>query len=101
VDEPIRKEAKVKVRNPFSGLFARSRSEEYVARYVVREHRRGRSLSSVLDDPYVRHWTTPEQRARLFERAEVVEAIGQETAESFARLTLTESPQASTPNTRM
>jgi hypothetical protein len=31
----------------------------------------------------------------------VVEAIGQETAESFARLTLTESPQASTPNTRM
>lgn len=89
----------MKVRNPFSGLFARSRSEEYLARYVVREYRRGRSLSDVLEDPYVRNRSTLQQRARLFERPEVVQAVGEETAEAFARMTLTESRRASTPST--
>lgn len=89
----------MKVRNPFSGLFPRSRSEDYLARYVVREYRRGRSLSAALDDPYVRNRSTPAQRAGLFERPEVVEAIGEEAAEAFARMTLDASPRASSFST--
>lgn len=63
-------------RNPFSFLFASSRQEQYLAEYVVRECGRGRSLEAVLADPYVRNRSTPEERARLLERPEIVEIIG-------------------------
>jgi hypothetical protein len=66
-----------KQRNPFASLFARSRREEYLSRYVLREYAGGRSLQEVLDDAYVRNWSTPEERARLLERPEVVAAIGE------------------------
>jgi hypothetical protein len=89
----------MKLRNPLSGLFARSPTEEYLARYIVREYRGGRSLSAVLEDPYVRNRSSPEQRARLFERPEVVRAIGEEAAASLARLTAEEARQASTAST--
>jgi hypothetical protein len=60
-------------------IFAgRSRAEEYLARYVVRECRRGRSLQDVLEDPYVKNRATPEERARLLDRPEVVAAVGEE-----------------------
>jgi hypothetical protein len=65
--------------NPFRLLFAASRREESLARYVVREHGRGRSLDDVLNDPHVRNWSTPEERARLLERPEVVAAIGRQS----------------------
>jgi hypothetical protein len=64
-------------KNPFAFLFARSRQEDYLARYVLRECGRGRSLHEVLDDAYVRNRSTPQERARLLERPEVVAAIGQ------------------------
>jgi len=67
------------VRNPLVFLFARSRREEYLARYVLREHGRGRSFADVLDDAYVRNRYTQEERARLLERPELVAAIGNET----------------------
>jgi hypothetical protein len=66
-----------KGRNPFAFLFARSRREDYLSHYVVREYARGRSLQDVLNDPYVRNRSTPEERARLLERPEVVAAIGE------------------------
>ena len=75
------------MRNPFAGLLAAPRGDDHLARYVVREYRRGRSLADVLDDPYVRNRSTPEQRARIFERPELVQAVGEETAAAFARLT--------------
>jgi hypothetical protein len=71
--------------NPFSFLFAASRREQYLAHYVIREHARGRSLDDVLADPYVRNRSTPEERARVFERPEVVEAIGEHTLEEMKR----------------
>jgi hypothetical protein len=43
---------------------------------VIREHAGGRSLADVMSDPYVRNWSTPEERARLLERPEVVAALG-------------------------
>ena len=52
-------------RSLFTSLFAPSRSDDYLARYVLREHARGRALADVLDDPYVRNRSTPEQRVRL------------------------------------
>jgi hypothetical protein len=68
-----------KGRNPLAFLFARSRREEYLAQYVLREHSRGRSFAEVLDDAYVRNRYTREEQARLLERPELVAAIGQET----------------------
>ena len=67
------------LRNPFSFLFTRSSAEERVAAYVIREHERGRSLQEILEDPYVRNRLSPEQRARLLDRPDIIRAIGQDT----------------------
>jgi hypothetical protein len=73
-------------RNPFSFLFARSRREEYLAQYVLREYARGRSLRDVLEDPYVRNRSTAEERARLLEQPELVAAIGEQTLADLRRM---------------
>jgi hypothetical protein len=67
------------MRNPFSFLFAGSSKEERIAAYVIREHDRGRRLSEVLDDPYVRNRASDAEIARLLDRPEVVEALGRAT----------------------
>ncbi len=64
------------IRNPFSFLFARPQTEELIAEYLVREHHRGRSVDDILDDPYVTNRCTPEQIRRVFERPEVIHALG-------------------------
>jgi hypothetical protein len=69
-------------RNPFSFLFARSSQEERLAAYVIREHERGRSLAEILEDRYVLNRTTPQQRARLLDRPDVIRAIGDDVVES-------------------
>ncbi|HVW89685.1 MAG TPA: hypothetical protein VHC01_09480 [Gaiellaceae bacterium] len=65
-------------KNPFAFLFVSSRREEYLVQYVLREYGRGRILSDVLMDPYVRNRSTPEERARILERPDVVAAIGEQ-----------------------
>ena len=62
-------------KNLFSFLFQRSSAEEHVARYVIREHGRGRSLDEILEDRYVQNRLTPEQQRRLLDRPEIVGAI--------------------------
>lgn len=57
-----------------------SSKEEELAAYVVREHRQGRSLEDILDDPYLKNRATDEQRLRLLERPEVIRAVGEDTA---------------------
>jgi hypothetical protein len=75
------------LRNPFSFLFAGSSKEERIAAYVIREHERGRRLSEILDDPYIRNRASDNEMARLLERPEVVEALGRATvAEAQDRL---------------
>lgn len=64
--------------------------EEALAAYVVREHRLGRSVEEILDDPYLKNRATEEQRFRLLERPEVIRAIGENTA-SVARERVRES----------
>jgi hypothetical protein len=69
-------------KNLFSFLFQRGSAEEHVARYVVREHERGRSLHEILQDRYVQNRLTPEQQKRLLDRPEIIETIGKDNAEA-------------------
>ena len=69
-------------RNPFSFLFARSSNEQRLVQYVIREHDRGRSLDEILEDRYVLNRTTPQQRARLLDQPELIQAVGRDTVES-------------------
>ena len=67
----------------FSFLFQRSAGEDRVAQYVIREHDRGRPLAEVLEDRYVQNrLQSPEQRARLLDRPEIVQAVGSDKAEA-------------------
>ena len=69
-------------KNIFSFLFSRGSAEEHVARYVVREHDRGRALSEILDDKYVQNRLTAEQQRRLLDRPEVIEAFSHDVVET-------------------
>jgi hypothetical protein len=66
----------------FSFLFSRGSAEEHVARYVIREHDRGRSLTEILEDKYVQNRLTAEQQRRLLDRPEIIEAFSSDTIES-------------------
>ena len=66
----------------FSFLFQRSAQEERVAQYVVREHDRGRTLAEILEDKYVVNRLSPEQRKRLLDRPEIVQAVGRDSADA-------------------
>ena len=70
------------LRNPFSFLFTRSSGEDRIAAYVIREHERGRPLSEILDDPYIKYRTTPSERERLLDRPEVIRALGETNVEA-------------------
>ena len=66
----------------FSFLFQRGSAEEHVARYVVREHERGRSLEEILGDKYVENRLTPEQQKRLLDRPELIAAFSHDVLTS-------------------
>ena len=66
----------------FSFLFSRGSAEEHVARYVIREHDRGRSLSEIIEDKYVQNRLAPEQQRRLLDRPELIEAFGGDVLQS-------------------
>jgi hypothetical protein len=75
----------------FSFLFQRSTGEERVAQYVIREHERGRPLAEILEDRYVvNRLQSPQQRARLLDRPEILHAVGGDAAAS-AKAEVTES----------
>jgi hypothetical protein len=73
------------LRSPFSFLFARSSTEDRIAAYVIREHGRGRSLGEILEDRYVQNRLSPQQRLRLLDRPEVIQALGDETVDDCRR----------------
>jgi len=73
------------LRSPFPFLFARSSTEERVAAYVIREHGRGRELAQILEDRYVQNRLSPQQRLRLLDRPELIQALGDETVEDTRR----------------
>ena len=69
-------------KNLFSFLFERGSAEEHVARYVVREHERGRSLHEILEDKYVTNRLDHEQQRRLLDRPEVIAAFSHDVIAS-------------------
>ena len=66
----------MRLRNPFAFLFGKSRREQYLEQYVLREHARGRQLDEILNDSYIRNRTTEAERARLLDQPEIVAAVG-------------------------
>ena len=70
------------LRNPFTFLFTSSRKEELLVEYVIREHHGGRSLTEILDDPYVRNRSTEQERARLLDRPDLIRALGEDIVEA-------------------
>ncbi len=68
------------LRNPFSFLFASKSGEDRVAVYIVREHKRGRSLEDILDDPFVKNRCTERELGRVLERPEVIHQLGDDIA---------------------
>jgi hypothetical protein len=74
---------RVAFKDLFSFLFQRSAGEERVAQYVIREHDRGRPLAEVMEDRYVlNRLESPEKRARLLDRPEIIQAVGGDMAEA-------------------
>jgi hypothetical protein len=55
-----------------------------LAAYVIREHRSGRPLQEILEDPYLKNRATDEQRLRLLERPDVIRAVGEDVANMTA-----------------
>lgn len=74
-----------KGKNLLGFLFGSSRRETFLARYVLREHARGRPLAEIFDDPYVRNWSTPDERRRLLDLPEVVAAVGDNSLKDLER----------------
>lgn len=72
-------------RNPFAALFSRSDQIDRLAAYVIREHGRGRPLAEILEDPYIRNRSTPEQRARILDNPDVIRALGEGPVEEARR----------------
>jgi hypothetical protein len=68
-------------RNPFAALFSRSDQLDRLATYVIREHARGRPVAEILEDPYIRNRSTPEQRARILDNPDVIRALGESAVE--------------------
>ena len=60
----------------FSFLGTSSGKESNIATYVIREHRRGRTVNEILEDHYVTNRLTPEQVNRVLDRPEVIRALG-------------------------
>jgi hypothetical protein len=69
-------------KNMFSFLFSRGSAEEHVARYVIREHERGRTLTEILEDKYVQNRLTPEQQRRLLDRPEIIQTFSGDALDS-------------------
>ena len=55
-----------------------------LAAYVIREHRSGRALQEILEDPYLKNRATDEQRLKLLERPDVIRAVGEDIANMAA-----------------
>jgi hypothetical protein len=55
-----------------------SSHDDALARHVIAEYRHGRPLGEILDDPYLRNRADERTRRRLLDRADVIEAVGDE-----------------------
>jgi hypothetical protein len=56
-----------------------------VAAKVIREHGRGSGLAENQEDRYVQNRLSSQQRLRLLDRPELIQALGDETVEDTRR----------------
>ena len=70
------------LRDFFGNIFSRSKGDDRITAYLIREHERGRSLNDILEDPYIRNRTTPQERERLLDRPEVIRALGDDVGDA-------------------
>jgi hypothetical protein len=61
--------------SPFAVFYPGTTREERLVAYVVREHRRGRSLSEILDDAYIWRQCGDESRRQLVENPALVRKL--------------------------
>ena len=54
--------------------------DDMLAGYIIREHKQGRTIEEILDDPYLRNRASDDDRARLLERPDVIRSVGEDTA---------------------
>ena len=64
------------LRTPFSFLFVRSRKEDMVAEYVIREHHQGRALAEILKDAYVTNRLSSARSSACSTATDVLHAVG-------------------------
>jgi hypothetical protein len=61
--------------SPFAVFHPGTTREERLVAYVIREHRRGRRLSEILEDPYLRRQCGSESRRQLVENPALVRKL--------------------------
>lgn len=57
--------------------------EERVVEYVIRELHKGRKVTEILDDPYVRNRLNPEKVKHILSSPELISALEAKIADSF------------------
>jgi hypothetical protein len=70
--------------SPYFFLGRRPFREARLRAYLVREHRSGRPLSSILDDPYVRRCGSREFCARVANQPETIAALHVDVVDAIA-----------------
>ena len=71
------------VRTPFYFVGRRRYREAELAAYVCREHRGGRSLAEILDDPYIDRCGGQSVLRAVLGRPDVVRALGHDVEEAI------------------
>jgi hypothetical protein len=66
------------LRTPFGFLTARSRREDLVAEYIIREHHLGRPFEEILQDAYVTNRFPGPEVNRLLDRPDIIQAVGED-----------------------
>ena len=61
--------------SPFALFHLGSAREERLDAYIVREHRRGRALAEIIDDPYLRSRCSRSQLGLLLESPRLIRAL--------------------------
>jgi hypothetical protein len=77
-DEPL-------ARTPFYFLGRRPYREAELAAYLRREHRRGRNLSEILDDPYVERCGGEAVLRAVFRRPSLIRSFAEHVADAIVQ----------------
>lgn len=74
--------------NPYFLFGRRPVREARVAAYIIREHRRGRTVAEILDDAYVARCGGRTVAWHALVRPETIEALGHDACDAIAQLRL-------------